>query len=82
MSNIEPIVFHKYIHGCTEDHELMSNHELQQHVSEYYGLRVCGNSTFQEFTLYCTDEIVLETLKYCCRFGNFRVHNTEHPKMR
>lgn len=82
MASSRKIVFYKYVHGCTEDHELMSNYELQDHIEYYYGRRVCGNSSFQEFTLYCTDEIILDVLSYCCRFGYFRIHDSIPPKKR
>jgi len=75
-------VFYKFVYGCTEDHELMSNYELQENIKDYYGKSVAADSTFDEFKLYCTDDIVLDVLSYCCRFGNFRIRNAEKPQVR
>lgn len=76
------VIFYRLIYGCTEDHELMSNFELQDHIKDYYTERVSGNSTQADFKLLCTEEIILDCLRYCLRFGNFYIMALEKPKVR
>lgn len=79
---MDKLIFYRMIYGCTEDPELMSNYELQEHIKDYFGDKVSGNSTYSEFKLLCIESVILECLEYSLRFGNFHIMYLEQPKIR